>query len=214
MKKTSKLRLFGGAILLFNLWLIGHYELDAASTLLLTIGFAIAYEFLIVRPARIFSDGIDNSPARNNSKSQCDDTQITGSSMNTSRSQSPNVVITEEHWETAQRELHTGARKSGLWARVFSEAQGNESKAQANYLGFRALELAREDLAREFKLQHAAEQAQRELRQAKLVEAISTGLIGDRPYEEFRDGSIEIETNWGEKRRFPSMQAARDYIGV
>lgn len=51
MKKTTKLRLIGGAVLLFNLWLIGSYALEGISVLVLTFGFAIAFEYLIVRPA-------------------------------------------------------------------------------------------------------------------------------------------------------------------
>ena len=51
MKKTTKLRLFGGAVLFFNLWLIGHYNLEGLVALLLTFGFAIGYEIVVVRPA-------------------------------------------------------------------------------------------------------------------------------------------------------------------
>jgi hypothetical protein len=51
MKKTTKLRLVGGVILLFNLWLIGQYNLSGIPVLLLTLGFAVGYEFLVVRPA-------------------------------------------------------------------------------------------------------------------------------------------------------------------
>lgn len=50
MKKSTKLRLFGGAVLLFNLWLIGRYALEGVPVLLLTFGFAIGYELLVVRP--------------------------------------------------------------------------------------------------------------------------------------------------------------------
>lgn len=49
VKKTTKLRLFGAAVLLFNLWLVGHYDIEGLTVLLLTVGFAIAYEFLVVR---------------------------------------------------------------------------------------------------------------------------------------------------------------------
>jgi hypothetical protein len=52
MKKTTKLRLIGGAVLLFNLWLIGAYHLSGIPVLLLTIGFAVGYELLVVRPAK------------------------------------------------------------------------------------------------------------------------------------------------------------------
>ena len=50
MKKSTKLRLFGGAVLLFNLWLIGRYNLEGVPVLLLTFGFAIGFEYLVVRP--------------------------------------------------------------------------------------------------------------------------------------------------------------------
>ena len=59
MQKTTKLRLIGGAVLLFNLWLIGRYNLQGIPVLLLTFGFAFGYEFLVVRPSK----------PKNNSKS-------------------------------------------------------------------------------------------------------------------------------------------------
>jgi hypothetical protein len=51
MKKTTKLRLIGGLVLLFNLWLIGNYNLKGIPVLLLTFCFAAGYEYLVVRPA-------------------------------------------------------------------------------------------------------------------------------------------------------------------
>jgi len=51
MKKSTKLRLFGGAVILFNLWLIGQYRLEGVAAILLTFGFAIGYELVVVRPA-------------------------------------------------------------------------------------------------------------------------------------------------------------------
>lgn len=51
MQKTTKLRLIGGIALLFNLWLIGRYNLQGIPVILLTFGFAFGYEFLVVRPA-------------------------------------------------------------------------------------------------------------------------------------------------------------------
>jgi hypothetical protein len=51
MKKATKLRLVGGAVLLFNVWLIGQYNLSGIPVLLLTFGFAVGYEFFVVRPA-------------------------------------------------------------------------------------------------------------------------------------------------------------------
>lgn len=56
MKKTTKLRLFGGSVLLLNLWLIGTYNLQGLPVLLLTFGFAAAFEYLVVRPVEKDSD--------------------------------------------------------------------------------------------------------------------------------------------------------------
>ena len=50
MKKSTKLRPFGGAVILFNLWLIGQYKLEGIAVQVLTFGFAIGYELVVVRP--------------------------------------------------------------------------------------------------------------------------------------------------------------------
>ncbi len=50
MKKTTNYRLLGAFILLFNLWVIGNYNLQGIPVLLLTLGFAICYEYFVVRP--------------------------------------------------------------------------------------------------------------------------------------------------------------------
>lgn len=59
MKKTTKLRLIGGGVLLFNLWLIGRYNLQGVPVLLLTFGFAAGYEYLVVRPAAKQKEGAE-----------------------------------------------------------------------------------------------------------------------------------------------------------
>jgi len=51
MARDTKLRLLGGCLLLINLVLIGHYDLQGLPVLLLTFGFAASYEYLIVRRA-------------------------------------------------------------------------------------------------------------------------------------------------------------------
>lgn len=52
MKPRTKLRLLGGAILLFNIWLIGRYSIEGIPMLLLIFGFAAAYESVVVRSAK------------------------------------------------------------------------------------------------------------------------------------------------------------------
>ena len=51
MKPRTKLRLTGGTILLFSLWLIGQYSVEVIPVLFMTFGFAIAYEYVVVRRA-------------------------------------------------------------------------------------------------------------------------------------------------------------------
>lgn len=50
MKKHSWLRLIGGLILLVNLMLAGRYNLGGVALLLVTFGFAIFWEYVVVRP--------------------------------------------------------------------------------------------------------------------------------------------------------------------
>lgn len=52
MSKIIKLRLVGAAILLFNLWMVGRFNMHGPAVAVITIGFVIAYERFIVRPAR------------------------------------------------------------------------------------------------------------------------------------------------------------------
>lgn len=56
MKKATKLRLIGGGVLVFNLWLSGYYNIEGVPMLLLTLGFAVGYEYLVVRPASKAAD--------------------------------------------------------------------------------------------------------------------------------------------------------------
>lgn len=51
MKKSTKLRLVLGAVLLFNLWLAGEYNIGGIPLLLMTFGLAVAFELLVVKPA-------------------------------------------------------------------------------------------------------------------------------------------------------------------
>ncbi len=50
MKKSTKLRLVGGLILIFNFWLIGAYSISGLPVLLMTFGFAIVFEYMVVKP--------------------------------------------------------------------------------------------------------------------------------------------------------------------
>ena len=50
MKTSTKLRILGGVIILFNLTFAGYYTIEGIPLLMMSFGFAIGYEYLIVRP--------------------------------------------------------------------------------------------------------------------------------------------------------------------
>ena len=53
--------------------------------------------------------------------------------------------ILESHWEAAISEYETQARKKGLYAQLYSECDGDETKIKARYLAVRAADFAREE---------------------------------------------------------------------
>ena len=59
MKKSTKPRLFGGTVILFDLWLIGQYNLEGVAVLLMTFGFPISYELVVVRPAAMAEKNVE-----------------------------------------------------------------------------------------------------------------------------------------------------------
>ena len=70
------------------------------------------------------------------------------------------TVPSEECWSMAIAEFDSTSRRAGLWARMFSEAEGNEPIAKAGYLRHRATELHRDEIARiEQEAQRSKEQA-------------------------------------------------------
>lgn len=73
----------------------------------------------------------------------------------------------EEFWSAALTEFDSASRRPGLWARAFSEAQGNEAVAKASYLRSRASELELEHHAR---LAVNASEAASKVKQAKLAQ--------------------------------------------
>jgi uncharacterized membrane protein YhaH (DUF805 family)/uncharacterized RDD family membrane protein YckC len=80
----------------------------------------------------------------------------------------------EAFYETAINEFESTDRKVGLWAKVFAEAQGNESLAKAHYLKIRA-----EQLANEYKQAPLAEERQRQ--EKEKTAAMESTRISDSP---------------------------------
>ena len=70
----------------------------------------------------------------------------------------------EQFWSAALGEVEGPSRRPGLWARSFSEAEGDEARAKAKYLAYRASELEREHRGSEDRrAQDEAQPAQRRL---------------------------------------------------
>ena len=51
----------------------------------------------------------------------------------------------EENWSRALIEFESGNRRTGVWAKAFSDARGDESEAKALYIRARAGQLAADD---------------------------------------------------------------------
>lgn len=61
----------------------------------------------------------------------------------------------EARWAAALVEFESDARRPGLWAKTFAEANGNEAVAQAAYLRYRSVELEVEEQSKIANLRHA-----------------------------------------------------------
>lgn len=90
--------------------------------------------------------------------------------------------LSEDCWAAALAEFDSAARRPGLWAKAFSQADGNEAIAKAGYLRSRAVELEgeqalraealrREEQSKIAALQHQAAEAEARKREVDQVEA-------------------------------------------
>lgn len=70
-------------------------------------------------------------------------------------------VPPEEIWAAALAEFESNARRPGLWARTFSESQGNEAAAKAAYLRQRAHEIQTEHEAKVVAAEGATAEAEK-----------------------------------------------------
>lgn len=120
----------------------------------------------------------------------------------------------ENAWEQAYTEFESEDRKNGLWAKAYSDFDGDEAKAKAYYLKIRAQQLINSHNRYVQKLQETEKKRRKE--KEELLRYKSTKKIkkiGTREYAEFEDGVCEIETRWGEVKRFPNAEALKKYVG-
>jgi hypothetical protein len=173
MKPRTIARLVGGAIILFNLWVIGEYRIEGVMVLVLTFGVAIAFELLIVRS---FADG-DGPQQRPEAPAPVAPSSSIHPTSKAPADELPSkAVLTEEHWEKALKEFEAPGRRAGLWGMSFAEANGDEARAKAKYLQVRAAELAQADW-------EAAQESARVAEAKRLAEEEAARLAAQREYD-------------------------------
>ena len=98
----------------------------------------------------------------------------------------PEAGIEDAIWAAAMKEIEDGSRRPGLWAKCYSEANGQESGAKAAYIRVRFEELKQEQLGRqessrqdesEAALRHATAKANDAKNIDALNEAIARGDV-------------------------------------
>lgn len=92
------------------------------------------------------------------------------------RDEAPFVSVgtADEFWATALAELESNNRRPGLWARSFAEARGDDARARASYLSYRARELEQQAAERRAQVltESAARRHANELRASVELEEI------------------------------------------
>jgi hypothetical protein len=181
VKSKTVARLVGGAIIFFNLWFIGRYEIEGVMVLVLTLGVAVVFELLIVRHLPDSKSSQASVAAPTNAAPQAASRQGLAPRVATADAQADGERTLEErvsevHWKRALEELEENNRRAGLWAKSFAEANGDEAIAKAKYLQARASELARAERV-------AAQEAARAAEAKRLAEEEAARVALQREYD-------------------------------
>lgn len=83
----------------------------------------------------------------------------------------------EKFWATALAEFESDKRRSGLWARVFAEANGDDAVAKAKYLSCRASEL---QIEHERQLTEVIQNKKEQAHETELTNSTNEGTTSDR----------------------------------
>jgi hypothetical protein len=106
---------------------------------------------------------------------------------------SPDASTEEDCWATAMNELETGQHRPGVWAKVFAECDGDETKAKVAYLKARVQQLTdaermrreqvarREQTERELEASLLQERIKAEAEDQQILDAITRFQNGDAP---------------------------------
>lgn len=97
-------------------------------------------------------------------------------------------ITLDDLWAQALTEYESGSRNQGLWARLFSESEGNDTLVKVNYLRIRVDEMQQLiaiEKEQRVMAQKTASQKEEAARQAELLE---TMLFRPREYDELPKG--------------------------
>lgn len=95
-----------------------------------------------VRREEKISEDHQKTPAASKSMATRSTEIINEGRLNELSSNNEPSKIKLEFWEKALGEYQSDARHKGLWAKLFSESNGNESVTKAQYIKLRALEIS------------------------------------------------------------------------
>jgi Protein of unknown function (DUF2569) len=122
-------------------------------------------------PSATISQSTTPKPQRTPSLHRTAVAQIVASTPPKKMADAPMPTIpSEECWSIAMAEFDSPARRAGLWAMMFSQAEGNEPIAKAGYLRHRAAELHRDHVAR---VEEEARRSDEQARDATLAALFS-----------------------------------------
>lgn len=161
MSKATRLRWIGGGVLFVNLWIIGAYNLTGLPVLLLTFGFAIFYELVVVR-RHSNSESVElasevphvestlRTPNRTEIRTSPDDFKAATKShaQPDFADTDPNeralpgnlrtIAQEEQVYAQVAKEIESGMVDKGLWTRLLAQADGDEKRTKVLYIKQRA----------------------------------------------------------------------------
>lgn len=215
MKTSTKLRFFGGVVLLFNIWLIGRYNLHGFPVIILTIGFAIGFEFFVVRSISTEKNNV-GSTTGNQPEEPSNQDEATTALIRDKRyddaihADNSNIQNIEEKSEVEKHtdiygkddeaiygiisdELESGKTVQWLWTKLYSEFDGDEKRTRAKYISERAA-IIRNNIEKNEARRHEEEtkrrQEDKERIRSEFIRSIESGNISS--VRTFLDSGADI----------------------
>lgn len=116
----------------------------------------------------------------------------------------------EKAWEQALNEFESSEMNKGIWAKAYSNADGDEKKAKANYLKIRVQQLI---VNYNIELKEQREKMKDEEEALRNANAPEKKVVNGREFFLYSNGVCEIVTRWGDRRKFKDLDSLKEYIG-